>query len=52
MDLVVEAESGLRAFEIKWKPRRAGSAAFRSAYQVNVEPIGPENPFVAELLKA
>ena len=51
VDLVVKAESGLRAFEIKWKPRRAGSAAFRSAYQVNVELIGPENPFIAELLK-
>jgi len=52
VDLVVKAESGLRAFEIKWNPRRAGSAAFRSAYGVNVEPIGPDNPFVAELIKA
>jgi len=51
MDLVVKTESGLHAFEIKWNPRRAGSAAFRSAYGVNVEPIGPTNSFVADLLK-
>jgi len=50
VDLVVKAESGLRAFEIKWNPRRAGSAAFRSAYGVNVEPIGSDTPFVADLL--
>lgn len=51
VDLVVKAESGLRAFAIQWKPRRAGSAAFRSAYEVNVEAIGPDNPFVADLLQ-
>ena len=50
VDLVVKTESGLRAFEIKWNPRRAGSAAFRSAYGVEVESIGPDKPFVAELL--
>ena len=50
VDLVVKSETGLRAFEIKWRPRRAGSAAFRSAYGVNVEPIGPDDPFVANLL--
>jgi predicted AAA+ superfamily ATPase len=50
VDLVVKAESGLHAFEIKWKPRGAGSAAFRAAYGVPVESIGPDNPFVAELL--
>ena len=31
-------------------PRQAGSAAFRAAYGVNVELIGPANPFVADLL--
>jgi predicted AAA+ superfamily ATPase len=51
VDLVVKSESGLRAFEIKWNPRRAGSAAFRAAYGVDVEPIGPDNPFVADLLQ-
>jgi predicted AAA+ superfamily ATPase len=51
VDLVVKGERGLRAFEIKWKPRRAGSTAFRSAYGVDVEPIGPDNPFVADFLK-
>jgi predicted AAA+ superfamily ATPase len=50
VDLVVKAEAGLRAFEIKWNPRRAGSIAFRSAYGVNVESIGPANPFVADFL--
>jgi len=50
VDLVVKGESGLRAFEIKWNPRRAGSAAFRSAYGVDVELIGPDDPFVADLL--
>ena len=50
VDLVVSGESGLRAFEIKWNPRRPGSAAFRAAYGVNVEPISPDNPFVADLL--
>ena len=50
VDLVVKSENGLRAFEIKWNPRRAGSAAFRAAYGVDVEPIGPDNPFVADLV--
>ena len=51
VDLVVKGERGLRAFEIKWNPRRAGSAAFRAAYGVDVEPLGPDNPFVADLLQ-
>lgn len=50
VDLVMRTESGLRAFEIKWNPRRSRSAAFQSAYGVPVEPIGPDNPFVADLL--
>ena len=50
VDLVIKAESGLRAFEIKWYSRRAGSPAFQSAYGVSVNPIGPANPFVANLL--
>jgi hypothetical protein len=32
VDLVVKAESGMRAFEIKWNPRRPASASFQSAY--------------------
>lgn len=52
VDLVVSGERGLRAFEIKWNPHRAGSAAFRAAYGVNVEPIGPDNPFAADLLNS
>jgi uncharacterized protein len=50
VDLVVKSESGLRAFEIKWNPRHAAGAAFRAAYGVNVELIGPDNPFVADFL--
>ncbi len=50
VDLVVKGEGGLRAFEIKWHSRRTGGASFRSAYGVNVEAIGPDNPFVADLL--
>jgi predicted AAA+ superfamily ATPase len=51
VDLVVKQGSGLRAFEIKWSARRAGIRAFRDAYDVEVEPIRPDNPFVAEILK-
>ena len=51
VDLVVKGESGLRAFEIQWNPRRAGSAAFRAAYGMDVEVIGPDNPFVADFLR-
>ncbi len=50
VDLVVKTEAGLRAFEIKWKPVRDRSTAFRSAYGVNVESIGPANPLVTDLL--
>jgi len=50
VDLVVKAEAGLRAFEIKWNPRGAGSAAFRNTYGVPIESIGPAEPFVAEVL--
>ncbi|MBK7674199.1 DUF4143 domain-containing protein [Accumulibacter sp.] len=49
VDLVMKAEGGLRAFEIKRSSRRTGGASFRSAYGVNVEGIGPDNPFVADL---
>ena len=51
VDLVLKGERGLRAFEIKWNPRRAGSAAFRAAYGVDVEPVGPDHPWVADLLQ-
>lgn len=52
VDLVVKSEDGLRAYEIKWNPRRAGSVAFRSAYGVGVTSIGPSDPFVADMLTA
>jgi len=52
VDLVVKQGDRLRAFEIKWSGRRTRNRAFRDAYGVNVETIGPENPFVADLLEA
>jgi len=51
VDLVIKQQDRLRAFEIKWSGRRARSRAFRDAYGVKVETIGPENPFVADLLE-
>jgi hypothetical protein len=51
VDLVVKQGSGLRAFEIKWSSRRIGGRAFRDAHGVEVEPIHPENPFAADILK-
>ncbi len=52
VDLVVKQASGLRAFEIKWSPRRVSGRAFREAYGVQVESIGPGNPFVADIFAA
>jgi uncharacterized protein len=48
VDLVVRHGAALRAFEIKWSPRRPVGRAFRDAYGVDVETIGPDNPFVPE----
>jgi len=52
VDLVVKQGSSLRAFEIKWSPRRVSGRAFRDAYGVDVEPIGPENPFTLDVIKS
>ena len=52
VDLVVKKGSGLRAFEIKWSLRRVSVRAFRDAYGVDVEPIGPNNPFAADVFKS
>jgi uncharacterized protein len=51
VDLVVKRGSVLRAFEIKWSPRRISSRAFRDAYGVEVEPIGPDNPFAVDVIE-
>ncbi len=45
VDLVVQREGRLRAFEVKWSPGRVAGRAFREAYGVEVEPIRPDNPF-------
>lgn len=45
VDLVVKRGDRLRAFEIKWRPRRRSGRAFRDAYGVDVVPIAADNPF-------
>ena len=52
VDLVVQQGDRLRAFEIKWTPRRAAHRAFREAYGVDVEPLQPGNPFAADLFRS
>ena len=52
VDLVVKQGSGLRAFEIKWSPRRVSGQAFRDAYGCEVEPIYANNPFAAGLFRS
>jgi uncharacterized protein len=49
VDLVVKHGNKLRAFEIKWTARRGSGRAFRDAYGINVEPIHPGNPFLADI---
>jgi predicted AAA+ superfamily ATPase len=49
VDLVIKHGDTLRAFEIKWSPRRVGGRAFRDAYGIDVEAIRPDNPFTADL---
>lgn len=51
VDLVVKEAERVRAFEIKWAPRRVSSRAFRDAYGVDVEPIHSDNPFIADMLR-
>jgi predicted AAA+ superfamily ATPase len=49
VDLVIKQGDALRAFEIKWSGRRAAGRAFRDAYGVEVETVGPDDPFIVEL---
>ena len=51
VDLVVKDGSGLRAYEIKWSPRRVSGRAFRDAYGVEVKVIRPDNPFAMDVFK-
>ena len=51
-DLVVKQSSGLRAFDVKWSPRRVSGWAFRDAYGVEVDPIRPDNPFAVDIIQA
>ena len=52
VDLVVKEGSGLRAYDIKWSPRRVSGRAFRDAYGVEVEAIRPDNPFAMDVFNA
>jgi len=52
VDLVMKQGSSLRAFEIKWSPRRTPARAFRDAYGVDVELISPDNPLAVEDIRA
>ena len=51
VDLVVKQANGLRAFEIKWSPRRISGRAFRDAYGVEVESLRPQNPFAVDIFR-
>lgn len=48
VDLVVKREGKLRAFEIKWSPRRTGGRALFDAYGVKVERLTPEHVLMLE----
>ena len=51
VDLVVQTSDGLHAFEMKWNSRKTVGRAFLAAHGVAVEPVGPHNPFVADVLR-
>jgi len=51
VDLVVKQGNDLRAFEVKWSPRRVSGRAFRDAYGVELEPIRPDNPFAVDIFR-
>jgi hypothetical protein len=48
VDLVITTGSGLKAFEIKWRRRRAPCRAFAEAYGTEPTMLQSSNPFVAE----
>jgi hypothetical protein len=52
VDLVVKQGSALRAFQIKWSPRRVSGRAFRDAYGVDVGLLSSDDPFVGNGLEA
>jgi len=52
VDLVVKQGSRLRAFEVKWAPRRASSRAFRDAYGVELEAIHSDDPFAVNMFES
>jgi hypothetical protein len=42
----------LRAFQLKWSPRRVSGRAFRDAYGVDAELLSSDDPFVGDVLGA
>ena len=48
VDLVIKSGDALQAYEIKWSPRRINRRAFHAAYGVEVNGIGPDNPFAVD----
>lgn len=52
VDLVIKTDDRLRAFEIKWRPKRPTGHAFSAQYGVDVQPINAENPFIGEQVGA
>ncbi len=51
VDLVIKTGEVLRAYEVKWRPVRPNSRAFRARYGVEVQPISAENPFIGEQME-
>ena len=51
VDLVVKQGGALRAFQIKWSPRRVSGRVFRDAYGVDVELLSSDDPFVADIVE-
>ena len=49
VNLVVKQQSGLRAFDMKWSPRKTSGRAFRDAYGVDTEFITPLDPFATKV---
>ena len=50
VDLVIKTGDALRAFEIKWQQGRPAARAFQAHYNVPVETIDAENPFIGSVV--
>jgi len=50
VDLIIKTRDQLQAFEVKWRPRRLATRAFRSMYGIEVKLIDATDPFVGHHL--